>query len=244
MQPITTTVLAFFIGCATPQTMDTGEERARPRIPAFSADHENLTAEACYPGHSDFGPICLPAKPLDFDTDGYSYPTVDDPQYAEPTAYLDLRALSQGTSLSHHLKLSEFAAPHQGRFAVIQPHLVEAVQAIRDELGPVVIGSGYRSPGYNRRVGGVHLSRHQYGDAVDIWAIEASLDEVQMACRDEGATFIEAYSSHVHCDWRDEPLDSAFYDKSDHSDQPDSTDNDHSMHEHEYGLWNAETVAL
>jgi hypothetical protein len=224
--------------------MDTGSDQARPRIPAFSDANENLGAEACYPGRSDVDPLCLSVEPHDYDQDEYRYPEVQDPQYAAPTAYLDLRKINQGTSLSHNLQISEFAAPHQGRWAVIQPHLVEAVQAIRDQLGPIVIGSGYRSPAYNKRVGGVPLSRHQYGDAVDIRALDASNEEVQRACRIEGATFVEVYSSHVHCDWRGDQLDEAFFGQTDQHDRPDTPDNDYSMHEHEYEMWDVETVGL
>ena len=199
MHPLNIIILAVLVGCATPQSFDTGSEQARARIPVFSDANENIGDEACYPGYSDLDPACLPLEPIESDRGDYRYPADEDPQYTAPLAYLDLRTVRQDTSLSHHLKLSEFAKPHQGRWAVVQPHLVEAVQAIRDQLGPVVIGSGYRSPAYNKRVGGVRLSRHQYGDAVDIYAMDASLDEVQRACRSEGASFVEVYSSHVQC---------------------------------------------
>lgn len=47
--------------------------------------------------------------------------------------------------------------------------LMENLQVLRDYLGePVRINSGYRSPAYNKRIGGVRNSQHLMARAADI----------------------------------------------------------------------------
>ncbi len=203
--------LSLLFGCATPTDFDTGTVRSHERVPSFRHDSEATGAEACYLGEQPDQSFCIPVESLDTDEAEYRYPQNADPQYAAPMAYIDLLKTDKTVQLSQNLQLSEFAASHKGRWAVIQPHLIETLQSIRNELGPLVIESGYRSPQYNRSVGGAAHSRHQYGDAVDIWAMDASLWDVKDACVAHDATYVEIYKGHVHCDWRDMPLDPSFF---------------------------------
>lgn len=47
--------------------------------------------------------------------------------------------------------------------------LLENLQVLRDHLGePVRINSGYRSPAYNKKIGGVKNSQHLQAKAADI----------------------------------------------------------------------------
>lgn len=47
--------------------------------------------------------------------------------------------------------------------------LAEQLQILRDNLGESIhINSGYRSPAYNKRIGGVKNSQHVLGKAADI----------------------------------------------------------------------------
>lgn len=47
--------------------------------------------------------------------------------------------------------------------------LAEQLQVLRDNLGePVHINSGYRTPAYNKRIGGVSNSQHVQAKAADI----------------------------------------------------------------------------
>lgn len=47
--------------------------------------------------------------------------------------------------------------------------LLDNLQVLRDELGePVRINSGYRSPAYNKKIGGVKNSQHLRATAADI----------------------------------------------------------------------------
>lgn len=48
-------------------------------------------------------------------------------------------------------------------------YLANELEKIRAALGrPIIINSGIRCPGHNRRIGGVSNSKHLYGRAVDI----------------------------------------------------------------------------
>ena len=42
------------------------------------------------------------------------------------------------------------------------------IQPMRDELGPIRISSGYRSPSLNRAIGGSNRSQHSKGEALDL----------------------------------------------------------------------------
>ncbi len=87
------------------------------------------------------------------------------------------------------------------------------MQAIRDRTGSAIyVNSGYRNVSYNSSVGGATYSRHMYGDAVDFYSNTHSLETLEDYCYDEGAGYVGLYESHIHCDWRDDTLDSAFYD--------------------------------
>jgi len=69
------------------------------------------------------------------------------------------------------------------------------IQPLRDELGPIRISSGYRSPALNRAIGGSSRSQHSKAEALDIqfwkdgkmnnkvlynWIIDSGLEFDQM----------------------------------------------------------------
>ena len=60
--------------------------------------------------------------------------------------------------------------------------LAKNLQVLRDEIGkPIIIISGYRSPKYNRRIGGARKSQHMSAKAADIKVPGMSPDEVKAA---------------------------------------------------------------
>lgn len=69
--------------------------------------------------------------------------------------------------LGKHFDSSEFKC-HDGTEHPIDPALIAMLDEIRDYFGPVEIVSGYRSPDWNRKVGGASHSYHVKGMAADI----------------------------------------------------------------------------
>lgn len=114
--------------------------------------------------------------------------------------------------------MGEYLSRSKGRYGFMSESVLNIAQNIRDGLGlPLRINSAYRSPEYNRRIGGARLSRHMYGDGLDISG--ASLNKMQEQCRRQGASFIQLYADgHAHCDWRNLPSDLTFFGSSGISD--------------------------
>ena len=60
--------------------------------------------------------------------------------------------------------------------------LAENLQVLREYIGkPIVVISGYRSPKYNRKIGGARRSQHMSAKAADIIVSGMSPDEVKEA---------------------------------------------------------------
>ena len=73
------------------------------------------------------------------------------------------------TKLSEHFTVREFTCSDGSDEIRIDPNLVKYLEKIRAHFGkPVRITSGYRSPTYNAKVGGVKNSYHMKGMAADI----------------------------------------------------------------------------
>jgi len=172
--------------------------------------------QVCYPGPGDSWNVCLSL--VDHQSSwgsDYAYP---DPyggslQYSEPLRFVDLYQYDEDLAISDNFVLSEVMSWWKGQYGVFQSHVVEHIQYLREASGgSITVNSGYRSPAYNASVGGVTNSRHMYGDAADMVPSAISLDELASLCYAEGAGYVGMYTSFVHCDWRDDPLDPAFYD--------------------------------
>lgn len=173
-----------------------------------------LPTEVCYPGATGQYDTCLQLHAFDPDAppQGYAYPDAlgGDPNYRRPVAYIDLDAEDPAVALAPNFTLGEFAQAYKGRWAIVQPHAVEAVQALRDAVGPLAVNSGYRSPEYNASVGGAGYSRHMYGDGFDLDPVNVSIATLEAECEGEGGMLVE-YETHVHCDWRFDDVDPGFF---------------------------------
>jgi len=171
--------------------------------------------QACYPGPSGAWTTCVDL--VDYSSSwgsDYSYPAPygGSAQYAEPLRFVDLSAVDPDLALAANFVLDEVMQEHKGRYAVYQTHVIEHMQSIRTAAGGAInVNSGYRSPAYNSSVDGATHSRHMYGDAADMSASAVSLSRLSDLCDAEGAGYIGMYSSFVHCDWRLDALDPAFY---------------------------------
>lgn len=186
-----------------------------PHVDRLPRTPELEVGEVCYPG-DDGGAACLPLVAWDASWGSdYAYPAPyqGSPQYEAPRYFVDLAVEDPDRAVAPNFALGELMQQAKGRYGVYQPHVVEYLQAIRDAIGgPLNVNSGYRSPGYNAGLeGSATYSRHMYGDAADIWSPVASLDELIALCEELGAGYIGTYPTHVHCDWRDDPLEPAFY---------------------------------
>ncbi len=190
-----------------PQLPDRPDESAWTAVPS--------AIEACYLGPDRDGSVCLPTVEWSADWgSAYDYPPpyAGDPQYDAPVRFVDLSDADPSTALAPNFVLSEVMTEAKGRFGLFQAHTIEVLQDIRDSIGgPLRVNSAYRNVDYNAGVGGATYSRHQYGDGMDIASDAASLDELADHCEDLGAGYVDVYASHVHCDWRDTTLDTAFY---------------------------------
>ena len=108
--------------------------------------------------------------------------------------------------LSANFLVKEFACKSGADTVLTAPKLVMVLQSIRSHFGkPVVITSGYRTPEYNEKVGGVTNSQHTYGTAADITVTGVSPAQVAAYARaimpDWGGVGI--YESFTHVDVRD-----------------------------------------
>lgn len=86
--------------------------------------------------------------------------------------------------VSIHFNLAEFACkdgtpyPTQWMTSRLMP-LVQDLEEIRKACGePILITSGYRTPQYNKKIGGALLSQHTQGRAVDIKCLNANVKEL------------------------------------------------------------------
>ena len=94
------------------------------------------------------------------------------------------RSRDGGTRLAPHFQVKEFACGDGSDAVMVAPRLVMVLQSIRDHFGAAVsINSGYRTPQYNEKVGGVDHSQHCYGTAADITVKGVSVANVAAYAR-------------------------------------------------------------
>jgi uncharacterized protein YcbK (DUF882 family) len=76
-------------------------------------------------------------------------------------------------NLTENFQLSEFSCK-DGKGVPLEllanvKELAENLQVLRDEVGvPITITSGYRTPAYNKKIGGAKNSQHCHARAADI----------------------------------------------------------------------------
>lgn len=78
------------------------------------------------------------------------------------------------------------------------------LDAVRDKFDkrPIYVNSWYRPPYINKSVGGSKLSRHQFGDAVDIRSYYFSPQHIYSILEPHHYGGLSVYSGFVHIDWR------------------------------------------
>lgn len=188
--------------------------------PGSTSDDSGTTGEpppdenvVCYPGENNDFTTCLPLHAFDPLPAGYEYPPPyqGDPNYRAPVALLDLEEVDPDTWLAPNFQLGEIARVANGRYAVVQVHAVVSLQELRDQVGGIGVNSGYRSPAYNATLpGSATNSRHMFGDGFDLDPLAVGLDTLENACTSIGGVLVE-YTTHVHCDFRLDPVDEEFF---------------------------------
>ena len=92
--------------------------------------------------------------------------------------------------LSTNFKVKEFACKDGSDAVLVAPRLVMVLQSLRSHFcAAVTINSGYRTPQYNAKVGGVAHSQHCYGTAADI------------SVRGQTPAAVAAYARQLMPDW-------------------------------------------
>ena len=120
------------------------------------------------------------------------------------------KAASGGKQLSAHFKVREFACGDGSDAVLVAPRLVMVLETIRSHFGTaVMINSGYRTPQYNKQVGGAAHSQHCYGMAADVTVRGHAPAEVAAFARtlmpDWGG--VGVYDSFCHIDVREAKAD-------------------------------------
>ncbi len=99
-----------------------------------------------------------------------------------PIGYVEVTAANVDTQLSPHFKLGQFICKQDGhypKYVVIQPDLLTKLERLLDLMNArgihattLHVLSGYRAPGYNRKIRGAKHSAHQFGQAADVYVDE------------------------------------------------------------------------
>jgi hypothetical protein len=106
------------------------------------------------------------------------------PAYANPVGFIRVTPANQDTRVSEHFRLRDFLTKDQAavwpKYLVLREPLIDKLELIIDDLAKrgikvkrMTVMSGFRTPQYNK--GGVGSggraadSRHQYGDAADVF---------------------------------------------------------------------------
>lgn len=106
--------------------------------------------------------------------------------------------------LSGNFSLSEFKCSDGSNTVKVCPKLVKMLEQIRSHFGkPVHINSAYRTPTYNKKIGGASSSQHLYGKAADIRINGVTPEQIHAYCN---KTFkgigLGLYNTFVHIDSR------------------------------------------
>ncbi len=116
-----------------------------------------------------------------------------------------LKSVSGSTKLSDNFTVSEFACNDGSDPVFVSDELVDVLQDVRDYFGKsVTITSAYRTPKYNKQVGGVSNSQHCLGIASDIVVFGTTPTEVYnyLSSKYPNTYGIGLYNSFVHVDVR------------------------------------------
>jgi hypothetical protein len=125
-----------------------------------------------------------------------STPLNGNPIYVPPPGFIEVTKESQDTRVSPHFTIKQFLCKEDTtrqfpKYLVLKERLplkLEAVLARVNELGfksdTLHVMSAYRTPYYNRAIGDVKYSMHQWGSAADIFIDPLKQDRMEDLNRD------------------------------------------------------------
>ena len=141
-----------------------------------------------------------------------------------PLFFVNLNKHSPNTIIYKHLQIRHIMPKRTTTsYGIYSPFVFGKIKNIIDQglsqYGKkITINSGYRDPGYNAllkkaTVNVAQYSRHQYGDAADLYSKDISSKIIEKICIRNGASYTMTYvrSRHAHCDWRNYSLPEEFY---------------------------------
>lgn len=105
--------------------------------------------------------------------------------------------------LSPHFKVREFACKDGSDAVFIDTELIALLEDLRNHYkAPITILSGYRTPDYNKSVGGATASQHMEGTAADIRIKGVSPEQVYNDCDVWHKGGLGKYPTFTHIDVR------------------------------------------
>ncbi len=119
--------------------------------------------------------------------------------YGNPEGFLEVTSGNADTPISEHFRLRDFLTKDQAhvwpKYLVLREPLVDKLELVLSELRTMGVQasrlrvmSGFRTPQYNQQgvgAGGrVQDSRHQYGDAADVYVVNDARDWMSDLNRD------------------------------------------------------------
>jgi peptidase M15-like protein len=110
-----------------------------------------------------------------------SKPLNGNPVYRPPAGFIEVTKANEDTRVSPHFRLKQFICKEDTtrtfpKYVVLDERLLIKLEAILERLNglgyhldTLHVMSGYRTPYYNRAIGDVLYSMHQWGSAADIY---------------------------------------------------------------------------
>jgi len=106
-------------------------------------------------------------------------PLKGNPIYEVPRGFVEVTSQNRDVAVSPHFTLGQFLCKQKGgypKYLVLKERLVYQLENILGQVNErgyrtdtLAVMSGYRTPYYNHAIRNVPFSRHQYGDAADIF---------------------------------------------------------------------------
>ena len=124
------------------------------------------------------------------------------PIYLPPDGFVEVTPENEDYPVSPHFRLKDFICKQNGgypKYLVLREALLLKLELVLEKVNEagypcstLAVLSGYRTPYYNRVIGNVRYSRHQWGGAADIFIDHHPRDEMMDDLNKDG-----------HINWRD-----------------------------------------